>query len=102
MEIMEKKLNDSQLDKVSAGMLEPGFVEAGSAQDTGFRDALMRRQIEVQDREWELKIWQAYQENGRQWVDKVMEVANQAIDAGAAVYTGGASKAGKSVGKAVR
>ena len=90
---MEQMLNDSQLDEVSAGRLYAGFVNPG--EDTGFRDALMRRKIQVEDREWELKIWQAYQDNARQWTGQVLDVVNAAVDAGAAVYTGGGGAAAK-------
>jgi len=68
---MEKQLNDSQLEEVSAGRLYAGFVSPG--EDTGFRDALLRRKIKVEDREWELKIWQAYQDNARQWTGQENE-----------------------------
>lgn len=97
---MEKQLNDSQLEEVSAGRLYAGFVSPG--EDTGFRDALLRRKIKVEDREWELKIWQAYQDNARQWTGQVLDVVNAAVDAGAAFYTGGASAAAKGASAAAK
>ncbi len=90
------KLNDKMLDKVSGGMSR-GFV--GPDQDTAFRDALLERKWKIEDREWELKVWQAYQENGRQWTKAVTDVIKEGVKVGAAIYTGGASLAAEGAAK---
>ena len=88
---MENEMDDKQLDQVSAGRLYAGSVSPDN--DTGYRDALMRRQVVIEDEEWNRKVWEAYRANGRKWTAQVIDVIATAVEVGAAVYTGGSSLA---------
>ena len=73
-------LKMEQLDMVTGGVLEAGFIMP--EEDQRLQKVLRERQWKIEDREWEHKVWEAYQENGRKWIGTALEVAKVAIEIG--------------------
>ena len=85
-------LTITQLDMVAGGLIEANLVSWES--DGRLQEILRQRKWMVQDREWEHKVWQAYQENGRKWVGTALDVVKTGIEAGK-IFIPGSGAAGK-------
>lgn len=56
-------LKIEQLEMVAGGLIQSHLVSWKS--DGRLQEILRQRKWQIQDREWEHKVWKAYQENGR-------------------------------------
>ena len=85
-------LTTAQLDMVAGGLITSNLVTWKA--DGRLQEILRQRKWTVEDREWEHKVWQAYQENGRKWVGTALDVVKTGIEAGK-IFIPGSGAAGK-------
>ena len=85
-------LKIEQLEMVAGGLIQSHLVSWKS--DGRLQEILRQRKWQIQDREWEHRVWKAYQENGRKWVGTALDVVKTGIEAGK-IFVPGAGAAGK-------